>query len=77
MAVPDPYWLERVHALVVLKEGTSMTDSELVSYCKTRLIAAKVPKSVEFRKSLPEYLFREEAWVKLSDKSWQGLKRRL
>ena len=77
MAVPDPYWQERVHAIVVLKEGGSVTDSELVSYCKTRLIPAKVPKSLEFRDSLPGDLSREEARVKLSEKYWQGLKRRV
>jgi acyl-CoA synthetase (AMP-forming)/AMP-acid ligase II len=53
VGVPDPYWVERVHALVVLKKGTSVTAKELVDFCKRRIARYKAPKSVEFAESLP------------------------
>jgi TetR/AcrR family transcriptional regulator, cholesterol catabolism regulator len=76
IAVPDPYWIERIHALVILKEGARVSDAGLVSYCKTQLTPAKVPKSIEFLDSLPYNLPREELRAKLSEKYWKGLKRR-
>jgi acyl-CoA synthetase (AMP-forming)/AMP-acid ligase II len=53
IGVPDPYWVERVHAVVVLKRGGSVTAEELVDFCKGRLARYKAPKSVEFAESLP------------------------
>ncbi|MHB8919110.1 MAG: long-chain-fatty-acid--CoA ligase [Desulfocucumaceae bacterium] len=52
--VPDPYRGETVKAFIVLKEGMEATAEEIVGYCKTKLAAYKVPKSVEFRSELPK-----------------------
>lgn len=54
IGVPDPYWVERVHAVVALKKGTSLTADELKAFCKQRLAHYKSPKSVEFVESLPK-----------------------
>jgi long-chain acyl-CoA synthetase len=53
IGIPDPYWVERVHALVVLKSGTETTEDEIVAFCKARIASYKAPKSVEFIPSLP------------------------
>ena len=56
IGVPDPYRGESVKAFVVLKSGMSATESEIIAFCKERLAAFKVPKSVEFEKDLPKSL---------------------
>jgi len=54
VGVPDSYRGETVKAFVVLKEGESMTDQEVIDYCKEKLAKYKVPKLVEFIDTLPK-----------------------
>ena len=54
IGIPDPYWVEKVHAVVALKKGASLTADELINFCKGRIARYKAPKSVEFMKSLPK-----------------------
>jgi long-chain acyl-CoA synthetase len=54
VGVPDAYRGETVKAFVVRKEGSTLTEEELISYCKENLAAYKVPKLVEFRDELPK-----------------------
>ena len=37
IGVPDPYWVEHVHGVVVLKKGAKLTPEELIAFCKKRL----------------------------------------
>lgn len=52
--IPDPYRGETVKAYIVLKEGHTVTDSELNTYCRQNLAAYKVPRFYEFRDELPK-----------------------
>jgi long-chain acyl-CoA synthetase len=54
IGVPDPYWVEKVHAVVTLKKEVSVTEGELIDFCKKNLARYKAPKSVEFVESLPK-----------------------
>jgi long-chain acyl-CoA synthetase len=54
IGVPDPYRGETVKAFVVKKEGSALTEEELISHCRENLAAYKVPKLVEFRDELPK-----------------------
>jgi long-chain acyl-CoA synthetase len=54
IGVPDKYRGETVKAFVVLKPGETMTEQEVIDYCKTKLAAYKVPKMVEFINELPK-----------------------
>ena len=54
IGIPDPYWVERVHALVVLKENAQATEEDIVSFCRERIAHYKAPKGVEFVESLPK-----------------------
>lgn len=54
VGVPDPKWVEAVHAVVALKQGANLTAEELIAFCKKHLAGYKSPKSVEFRDSLPK-----------------------
>jgi len=52
--IHDQYRGETIKAYCVLKEGETMTEDEVIEYCKTNLAAYKVPKLVEFREELPK-----------------------
>ena len=45
---------ERVKVYVVLKEGETATEEEIIAFCRKNLAPYKVPKFVEFRESLPK-----------------------
>ncbi|MDQ1238284.1 MAG: long-chain acyl-CoA synthetase [Thermodesulfobacteriota bacterium] len=54
IGVPDDYSGERIKAFVVLKEGETITEEEIIEYCKQNLVKYKIPKYVEFVDSLPK-----------------------
>jgi long-chain acyl-CoA synthetase len=54
VGVPDEYRGETVKAFVVRKQGSYVTEQDLVSHCKEDLAPYKVPKLVEFRDELPK-----------------------
>lgn len=54
VGIPDPYRGETVKAYVVLKPGETATAEDIIAFCRERLAAFKVPKSVAFRDSLPK-----------------------
>jgi long-chain acyl-CoA synthetase len=54
IGVPDDTWVERVHAVITLKKGQSVSSDEIISFCKERIARYKAPKSVEFLESLPK-----------------------
>jgi fatty-acyl-CoA synthase len=52
--VPDECWGEIPKALVVVKPGASVSESDLLEFCRSRIAHYKCPKSVEFLDSLPK-----------------------
>jgi acyl-CoA synthetase (AMP-forming)/AMP-acid ligase II len=54
IGVPDPYWIERVHALVVLKEDFQTSEDDIIDFCKEHIAKYKSPKTVEFVDDLPK-----------------------
>ncbi|MFD1926857.1 fatty acid--CoA ligase family protein [Sporosarcina siberiensis] len=54
VGVPDPDLGEEVLAFVVLKEGTSLTKAEVLTYCAARLAKYKIPKHIHFLDELPK-----------------------
>ncbi len=52
--VPDPVWVEKVVAAVVLKPGAQVTAEDLIARLRTRLAAYKCPKAIHFTASLPK-----------------------
>ena len=67
IGVPDTQWGEAVKAVVVLKPESGLGAEELLRFCKERLSAYKVPKSVEFRSSLPHTEVGKVNKVKLKE----------
>jgi long-chain acyl-CoA synthetase len=54
IGVPDQYHGESVKAFIVLKDGESLTQGEIIEYCKEKLASYKVPREVEFLTELPK-----------------------
>ena len=50
IGLPDDKWGERVHAVVVLREGASPDESSLHEWCKTHMAGYKRPRSFSFMK---------------------------
>ncbi len=48
IGVPDEKWGEAVQAVVILKDGCSCKESEIIDLCRGELAAYKRPKSVYF-----------------------------
>jgi acyl-CoA synthetase (AMP-forming)/AMP-acid ligase II len=53
IGLPDPDWGERVHAVVVLHPGATLTLAELREHTKTLIAGYKAPRSVEIADALP------------------------
>lgn len=53
IGVPDPEWGERVHAVVVLAAGATLTIEELRSHVGDRIARYKAPRSFEAVEALP------------------------
>jgi long-chain acyl-CoA synthetase len=45
---------EMVKAFIVPREGETLTEDEVVAFCRERMAAYKVPRAVEFRSELPK-----------------------
>jgi long-chain acyl-CoA synthetase len=45
---------ERVKVYIVLKEGETATEEEIIQFCRENMAPYKVPKFVEFRTELPK-----------------------
>jgi long-chain acyl-CoA synthetase len=54
VGLPDERRGEVVKAYVVLKEGQTATDEEIITFCRERMAAYKAPRQIEFRSELPK-----------------------
>ena len=69
--VPDPDWGERVHAAIQLRPGLSVSEREVVEFCRARLADYKTPREVSFHTEFPrdmagklvKRLLREPYWA--------------
>jgi long-chain acyl-CoA synthetase len=54
IGIPDPTRGESAKVFIVLKEGETSTQAEMLEFAKTKLAVYKLPTEVEFRKELPK-----------------------
>jgi len=54
IGIPDEYRGETVKAYIMVKPGETLTKEEVISYCREKLAAYKVPKEIEFIDELPK-----------------------
>jgi acyl-CoA synthetase (AMP-forming)/AMP-acid ligase II len=53
IGVHDEQWGESVKAIVVTKPGETLTEEEVIEFCKDHLASYKKPRSVDFIDVLP------------------------
>lgn len=56
IGVPHEVRGETVKAFIVLREGESATEEEIIAFCRERMAAYRVPRVIEFRDDLPKSL---------------------
>jgi acyl-CoA synthetase (AMP-forming)/AMP-acid ligase II len=54
IGVPDRRWGETIRAVAVRHAGASLTEQELIEWCRARMTHFKCPTSVVFVESLPK-----------------------
>ena len=54
IGLPDPRWIEAVTAIIVMKDGRTMTESAVIDHCARAMAHFKTPKRVIFVDSLPK-----------------------
>jgi len=72
IGVPSQKWGETIKALVVLADGASADEQELIAHCKARLAGYKAPTSVELREAIPRTATGKVQKFKLREQYWQG-----
>ncbi len=53
VGVPDERWGEKVVAVVVLANGKTASEADLIAHCRTLIAGYKVPKAITFSDNLP------------------------
>jgi fatty-acyl-CoA synthase len=77
IGVPDTRWGETVKALVVLRAGSTASETDLIEHCRTRLAHFKCPTSVELRDVLPRTATGKLQKFKLREPFWAGFERKV
>lgn len=78
IGIPSERWGEAVHAVVVLKDGQSASDEELMAHCRSLIGGYKCPRSVEFRtEPLPTTPVGKVRKNVLRDPYWAGRTRKI
>jgi acyl-CoA synthetase (AMP-forming)/AMP-acid ligase II len=77
VGIPDDYWVEKVHAILVLKQDTSITQEEITAFCKQHIAGYKTPKSIEIAESLPKNASGKVLKKELRNKYWEGHRKKV
>jgi acyl-CoA synthetase (AMP-forming)/AMP-acid ligase II len=77
IGVPDHRWGETVKAVVVLRDGATVTEQELIEFCRPRLAGFKRPTSVDFVQTIPRNPTGKILKRELREPYWQGQQRRV
>ena len=72
IGVPSDKWGETVMALVVLVEGATADEAELIAHCRGRLAHYKCPTSIELRSELARTATGKLQKFKLRTPYWEG-----
>jgi long-chain acyl-CoA synthetase len=72
IGVPDDLWGESIKALVVMREGITISRGDIINFCGHRLADYKKPQSIEFCRELPKNPQGKILKRALREKYWAG-----
>lgn len=72
IAIPHEKWGETPHAIVVVRDGQTVTETEIITFARERLAHFKAPTSVSFVKELPKTASGKILKVNLRKEYWQS-----
>jgi len=75
IGIPCNKWGETVHAVIILKPGVTVSSEEIIGHCRERIAGYKVPRSIEFRDSLPLSSVGKVLKTELRKPFWENQKR--
>ncbi|MGQ4555377.1 long-chain-fatty-acid--CoA ligase [Halobellus sp. GM3] len=75
IGVPHEKWGETPKALIVKREGSDLSESEVIEFCRDRLAHYKCPTSVEFREDLPQTSTGKIQKFELRESHWDDEER--
>ncbi|GAB2666735.1 AMP-binding protein [Gordonia jinhuaensis] len=70
IGVPDEKWGERPKAFVVLVEGATVTEADLIAHVKAKIAGYKAPRDVDFLVQLPKTSTGKVRKHELREKEW-------
>jgi acyl-CoA synthetase (AMP-forming)/AMP-acid ligase II len=72
IGIPDDYWGEAVHAVVVPEDGASVTEADIIAHCGRSLAGYKKPKGVDLVPELPVSGYGKVQRREIREKYWEG-----
>lgn len=70
--IPDDYWGEAVHAVIVTRPDTVLSAQEVIAFCGEHLAGYKKPKAVDFVGALPVSGYGKVLRREIREKYWEG-----
>ncbi|WP_209122795.1 long-chain-fatty-acid--CoA ligase [Alkalihalobacillus sp. BA299] len=70
IAVPHEKWGEAPHGVVVLREGQSVSEEDLIAFSRTKLANFKTPKGITFTDALPKTASGKIQKVQIRKEFW-------
>ncbi|MGQ0696783.1 MAG: class I adenylate-forming enzyme family protein [Panacagrimonas sp.] len=71
LGVPDAYWGEAVHAVVIREPGFEVSAEEIIHYCGQHLAGYKKPKGVDFVSEFPVSGYGKVLKRELRERYWK------
>ena len=75
IAVPDEKWGEVPKAIIVLQQGATVTEQDIITYTRDNMAHFKAPKSIEFVEALPKTATGKLQKYRLREMYWGGSKK--
>jgi len=77
IGVPHEKWGETPLGLVVLAEGASASEQDLIDHCREKIAHYKCPTRIEFRDELARTATGKIQKFKLRDPYWEGMEKQI
>jgi acyl-CoA synthetase (AMP-forming)/AMP-acid ligase II len=77
IGIPDTKWGETVKAVVVKRQGSTLTEAALIEWVRDKMAGYKRPRSIDFVDKLPRNASGKLLKRTLREPYWQGFQRRI